>query len=364
MNNDFKTLLITKKEIRQALETNSFWKNAKNIPFTKSKANWLLQSNRINESDICGLVGFESEVMIAFIYFVPDYIKVGAKEKKIYWCRRWWIADAYKNSVLATYMMNEAVNAVNKQVLIKYIGKEVEEFYDKQPFTKFSERERYFILFNMDASLLINKISFLRYFKPIVKVLERISGWFIRKMNQRKVSKTVSQLTYEYLSVLDDETWSFIENKCQDDLVPKTKEYISWQLSNDQYTITPVGDRFPYHCLIASASEQLHHVNLSIKKGKEIIGFLSFLVRGNEFIVKYFVADNEYMNDCMDALMDNFVQTNTNIIHTENSVLGKKMLERFTSFYTDKRILHAFAHNDIENNFDNISVYDRDGHFA
>ncbi|WP_299241426.1 hypothetical protein [uncultured Aquimarina sp.] len=364
MNSDFKTLLITKKEIREALDKNTFWKNAKNVPFTKSKANWLLQNSRIEENDICGLIGYEDEVMIAFIYFIPDYIKTSAGEKKIYWCRRWWVADAYKNSILATYMMNEAVNAVDKQVLIKYIGKEVEEFYDKQPFTKFSERERFFILFNADANLLISKITVLKYAKPIAKYLERISGWWIQKINRKKISKTVSGLSYEYLSSLDQETWEFLENKCKNDLIPKTKEYVNWQLSNNQYAITPVINRFPYHCLIASASEQLHHINLSVKKEKEIIGFLSFLVRGNEFNVKYFVAKEGYMDECVSALMDNFIKTNTNIIHTENTVLGKKISEKFSNFYSDKRILYAFAHNDIENNFENVSLYDRDGHFA
>ncbi len=364
MNNDFKTLLITKQEIRKALDGNTFWKNTKNIPFTKSKAHWLLNNVRIEENDICGLLGYENELLIAFIYFIPDYIQTNDGRKKIYWCRRWWVADTYKNSILATYMMNEAVNAVNNQVLIKFIGKEVEEYYDKQSFTKFSKRERYFILFNADANLLIDKIKYLKYVKPLAKVLENISEWWITSNNRKKVYKNIADLQYEYLSYIDETTWNFIEQKCKNDLVPKSKEYLNWQLSNDQYTITPINGKFPFYCLVASASSQLFHINLTVKRNDQIIGFLSFLIRGNEFNVKYFVVEEEGYELCLDVLMDNFIKTKTNIIHTENELLGNRIQQKFKTFYSDKRVLYAFAHNDIKNDFKKVCINDRDGHFA
>ncbi|MDY8136283.1 hypothetical protein [Aquimarina sp. 2201CG5-10] len=365
MSKDFRTIQVTKSDLEEALKNNTFWsKKASFIPFTKSKAQWLLDNPRMDKSDVCAVIGYEGDEMVAFVYQVPDWIKTSQGNKKVYWCRRWWVADRYKNSVLATFVMNEAVTAVDNQVLIKFLGKEVEEFYTKQPYTNFSERIRYFILFSVDADLLVSKIKLFRFFRYPIKTLDVWSKKIVQIFNNLKLKKFTKNLVYEYITKIDEPTWQFIEEACKNDCIIKDATYISWQIRNDQYTQTPIENRYPFKCLIAGASYRIYSTSFKVLLDNKIIGFISAIVRGNEFDIKYFIASDGHYDICIAALIENFNRSGANTIHTENETLGKKIVKQYTSIYTDKRKLNALAHNDIDFDFKQVTVYDQDGHFA
>lgn len=364
MSKELKTIQVTKSDLAVALQNNQYWSLGKDIPFTKSKAKWLLDNPRMEKDDVCAIIGYEGDDVVAFVYLVPDLMQTQGGDQKVFWCRRWWVAPSYKNSVLATYIMNEAVTVAGNNVLIKFLGKEVIDFYKKQPYVEFANRVRYFIVFNLDANLITSKVTALKTFKPIFKVTENISGKLISFFNNRKAKRNTSRLTYEYLAAIDNYTWEFLEPKLSNDLTPKTVEFVNWQISNDQYTITTVANKFPYKDLIAGSSFQIFHVNFNIILEQQIIGFVSVLVRANEFNVKYFITEDQHFDLCVDALIENFIKTKTNTIHTENQKLGEKLLERYKSVYADKRTLYGLVHKDIAANITDFGMEDQDGHFA
>jgi len=364
MSEGFRTIQVTKSILREALKDNLYWKNTKVVPFSKNKAHWLLQNTRIEENDLCAVLGYENDELVSFVYMVPDWLKTEQGNKKIYWCRRWWIIDKYRDSVLPTYTMNEAVLATNNQVIIKYLGREVVEFYKKQPYANFSPRTRYIILFSLNVDLLVSKVNRLASFRVFLKPLESISLSFINTLNNFKIKRNIKDLKCNYSSIINDSIWDFISETCKKDIIPKSKEYINWQLSEEQYTQTSKLNELPYSCLIASISNNIYPKTFSIYKENKIIGFVSFLVRSKEFEIKYFIASDKYFDKCLDVLMDHFIKADTDTLLTENDTLGKHIQERYYSVYTNKRELNALAHRDINFDFTNLKIYDRDGHFA
>ncbi len=364
MSKDLKILPLTKKVLREAIDNNTYWKDS-TVPLPKSKALWLISNDRIEEDDYCGVLGFENDKMISFIYMLPDFIALHNNEiKKIYWMILWWVDDQYENTVLGTYIYNEAINLADKQVIIKSYAEKVNDFYAKQPFEVLTSRLRYTIFFSLDSSILIGRFSFLKHFKFLIDKTNIFVSAAIRFLNKRRLRSAVKQLTYDYITQLDNQTWEFIAPLCKHDLIHKTKEYVNWQISTVQYTQIPIGKRYPYQSLQVGNGKNIHIHNVKIISNETLVGFLSFTINHKEFNVKYFLVDEDKNYDiCVEALIDHFISIQASFIFTDDTRLYKAIHDKFRTLYTYKVLKKALAHKETQLDFNKLTLYNRDGHF-
>ncbi|WP_298555601.1 hypothetical protein [uncultured Algibacter sp.] len=361
---DLEIITLTKALLKEAVDNNTYWGyQSKNIPFSKSKAKWLLENDRIENDDVCAILGYEKQDIVAFIYMIPDLINTPQGIKKVFWSRRWWIADKYKDTILSTYTRSLSFKAIKNQAIIKYIGQETIPYYEKQPFTKFSKRNKHIIVFSLDSELLLNNIRKLRTVKPLVKLISSLSYNFTAIINKFKNKKRVKGLTYEYISFIDNHSWKYIEPFLKNDLVVKTPVYINWQIDNSQYTQVKNKYKSSHYCLINSSTSNIYNLNFLVKK-ETIIGFISILVRNTEFHIRYFITSEDNYDYCVDALMDNFILAKATIIHTENDKLGRSLNRRYFSTHTKKREIFTLVHKDVNLETKNIHITDQDGNFA
>ncbi|TYP75159.1 hypothetical protein [Aquimarina intermedia] len=355
---------FTKKDIILAVVDGSFLQNNIDIPFTPAKAAWLVQNSRAEEGDILAVLAYSDHRLISYVALVPDYIQdANGNTAKVSWCNRWWIAHDYKDSILATYTMTEALKSVGNQVVIKFLGKEVEGYYQKQPFATFAERYRYYFIFSLDTDLVIMKFPMLKKFRTMLSWVDSFSKSVTAFINSRKIKETIEPLKYNYISRLDNELWSALAPYLTKDLVPKTKELINWQISNSQYQRTPVANKYPYHCLIASAANQIFNLSFTVKNKNRFLGFISVLVRNKEYNVKYFIPFDGCFEECFGALIENFYSVGTSMLYTENEMLAAAIKERLTTTFIDERKLYALKHNQVALDLSPVVVQDHDGHY-
>ncbi|WP_010179257.1 hypothetical protein [Aquimarina agarilytica] len=363
MSKDLRIVPVTKAELRKAVEKNTYWETSM-VPIPKSKAIWLLSNTRIEEEDYCGVFGFEGDKMVAFIYMFPDLFNFGKQIEKGYWELLWWVDHAYKDTVLGTYIFNEALNLANKKVIVKSYAESVNDFYEKQAFKLIQSRLRHTIFFSLDTNILLGRFSFLKYFKLILKGADKLVGALVNKLNKLKAKKRTATLEYHYLNKLDQATWEFIKPLCQNDLVHKTKEYIDWQLDNSQYTQIPVVNKFKQHSLQVGIGHNIRIHKVKIVQDETIIGFISYVINHKEFNIKYFlVSDQSNYDKCVDALIAHFTQSGMNFIFTDDTELSNNINKRFTTIFTYKIAKKALAHDSIEFGNEALKIYNRDGHF-
>lgn len=364
MSEELEIVGLTKKMLRDFVINNTLWKTDL-APMPRSKAIWLISNERISENDYCGVLAYEGKKMVAFIYMFPDLINNKTKEgKKAYWMIDWWVIDKYKDSILGTYIYNQAVKFAEKQVLIKGYTENVQEFYDKQPFTVIASRLRHTLFFSLDSSMLIGKFRFLKSVKFIIDGIDSIVGKTIRFINKKKLVNRTKQLKYDFINQLDNDTWSFIEPLCKDDLILKTFNYVNWQLDNNQYLQLPISKKTPYKNLQTGISNNIHIHNLKIISGDKIIGFLSYVINYNEFNVKYFLVEDEENYDlCVDALIENLIKSKRNFMFTDDTKLSDNIKKRYFSLFIHKVLKKGLAHNDTKIDNDSITMLNRDGHF-
>ncbi len=351
---------LTKKQLEEALEQNLYWgDDISLVPFSKSKARWLLKNERIKNDDVCAILSIENKNLVSFIFLIPDWIHTNNGMTKIFWSNRWWVHEKYKNSILSTYTQNFSLESTKNQVIIKFIGDDTIEYYKKQPFTEFSKKTRYIFVFGLEEQQILSRLSFLKFLTPLLKLISKSSNFLITKINANKTA--TKELQYKSVNVINDDEWRFIEKHTLNDLIPKSKNYINWQIDNSQYTNTK---STPYRCLVTSISRRIYNVNFFVIRNNEIIGFISSLVRDNEYITRYFLCDIENYNFCLDALMENFIKTQCIYLLVEDEGLGKKINNKFIKIYKNLKEQISLAHNDIDIDFKNKKVYQQDGHFA
>ncbi|MBQ4819553.1 hypothetical protein [Aquimarina sp. MMG016] len=364
MGKNLQVIGLTKKMLSEAIENNTYWKDELS-PMPKGKALWLVSNTRIQDDDYCGVLGFEDDKMISFIFMFPDF--ANAKDnmpKKVYWMISWWVHKSYKNTVLSTYIYNEAVNLSAKQVLIKSYAENVTTFYEKQPFKVVASRLRHTIFFSLDSSMLIGRFKFLKSFKFILDRIDAVVYSMVRWMNIARFKKNTKELSYDYINQIDNETWDFIEPLCKNDLIHKTKEYVNWQIDNSQYTQTPIATKHPYKALQTGISNNIHIHNLNVIKENKIIGFISYIINFNELNVKYFLVKDQNDYDlCVDALMENFAKVGTKFIFTDDTKLSDNITKRYKTIFTHKVEKKGLAHNETILDFDSLEMLNRDGHF-
>ncbi|WP_108868380.1 hypothetical protein [Aquimarina aquimarini] len=362
MNENLEIVALTKKMLREGIEKNTYWIGAL-APLPKSKALWLISNSRIEEEEYCGVIGYADKKMISFVFMFPDLLNTPEKNK-VYWMISWWVDKKFKDTILGTYIYNEAVNLTGKQVLIKSYAENVTTFYKKQPFTVIASRLRHTIFFSLDASMLIGRFKFLKSFKFILDRVDATVASVIRLINRSKVRNKTKSLTYNYMYQLDDITWEFVAPLCKNDLIYKTKEYVNWQINPSQYMQTPISAKHPYTSLQTGVSNNIYIHNVAIIKENQIIGFLSYIINYNEFNVKYFLVKEEVHYDtCIDALIENFIQKKAKFIFTDDTKLSDAITKRYTTIFTHRVMKKGLAHNETNLNFENSNMLNRDGHF-
>lgn len=365
MDNKLQTIFLTKKELRNAIEENLFWKeDFATSPFSKNKAIWILSNDRIEEDDYCTMLALNGEELIACVNLVPDlfHLKDGIKEK-LYWMTLWWVKETYKKTVIGTYLYNEAIRKVDNKIVGKAYAESANEFYKKQPFKNILSRKRFTIFFCADSKNIINKLPSLKRLKPFLFIAERLSFMVIKFLNSSKIKGLTKDLVFEYISQLDNDTWQFVESFCKNDLIYKTKEYINWQIDSNQYIKTPISKKSSTNSPYNGMAENIAITTLKVKKGEEVIGVISFLIINKEANIKYFIASEKHEKRVIAVLIEHLLKLGVNFLFTDSSVVAENISKNFKTFYTFSINKNAIAHNDIASSFGSHQLRERDGHF-
>ena len=171
-------------------------------------------------------------------------------------------------------------------------------------------------------------------------------------------------LTYEYCNELDDETWQFISQKCQNEFTVKSENYVNWLIDNSQYTQTPIHEKFRFTYSTTGYSSNIFSYSVKIFEGENLVGFLSYVLNGIEFNLKFFIYNEDtHEEKCLAALMEHYLKSKASYIITDDSKLANQIKKQYKPVFTYQIQKKAIAHKNLKLNFENINLTDRDGRF-
>ncbi len=362
MSKKVKVNLLTKKDLREAVLNSTYWGPEKNAPISKNRASWIESSPRLNDKDYCLLIGLEDDKMIAFVYMLPDLLN-DVERTRVYWMIEWWVVPEYQNSVLSTYIFTEGLRLAGNNILIKFYAEHIKPFYDKQPFTELHSRIRHTVFFGLNPDLITRKIKLTKYVKPLVNCGDSIVSYAYRKINKRIAYKVGADLQFEYFNEIDSVSAKWILEHCKDDIISKTKDYINWQLSPEQYITTPIFDNVYEKVQLRDYAAVIGLYNFTVIQNKKIIGFISFSNHGGEVYLKYFISAANYMNQNISALMQHLVKLKISHIFTDNEEVGKLVKDFYKTTFVHKVKKVALMNNALIDKTKGLVLKEQDGNF-
>ncbi|NER16882.1 hypothetical protein [Spongiivirga citrea] len=362
MGKNVKVDILTKRDLRQAVANSTYWGPGKNAPISKNRACWILESPRLKEDDYCLLVGLENDKMIAFVYMLPDILN-DPNRTKVYWMIEWWVVPAYQNSVLSTYIFMEGMRLAGDNILIKFYAEHIKHFYDKQPFSELHTRMRHAVFFGLNPDLVVRKIKFAKYAKFLVKAIDRLISSRNRKLNKKKAISQGGNLKFEYINQLDREIEEWLISNCEDDLILKTKDYLNWQFSTDQYLTTPLFDKVYEKVQLRDYAPVMDLHTFKVISEGDLIGFICFSDHGGEIYLKYFVSNEQNFDTNLSALMLHLIKLKTSHIFTDNELVGEALTKNYKTTFTHKVKKVALAHNAIIEKTKGLILKEQDGNY-
>lgn len=363
MSENIEVKVYNKSQLRTLVETNEFWKEQGSIVISKNKVQWMLQSPRIEDEDICLMIGLADEKFVAFIHVIADDLNT-KPSSKVYWMNEWWVQKEYQDTILGMYMYNDALKQMDFKVLVKSNAESANEFYRKQAFTSILTRERFTIFFSLNADSIIVKFPFLKSVRTVIRLFEAFSFKVINSWNKAKLKGKTRNLSYEYLNEIDANTWEFCKNFLEDDLIKKDKEYLSWQLSSAQYVSAPRYDKIYNSSRIGGTNSVVEIKTFTVYAESNIVAFISLLSFGNEAYVKYFLTSDDNFNLAVNALIENCIAMKRSYIFTDNDKLAKHISDNFAKVFMYNVKKTAWGHNTIASKIDGLKTKEQDGQFV
>jgi hypothetical protein len=339
MNKDIKVVSFTKNGLKKAMDENLFWKHEPS-PFSRHKATWITNNQRIADDDACVVVGFDKEKVISYIWIISDLFQTRKNNyEKKYWFSDWGLDDAYRDTGIAALVFFKACKLINNQVFISAYSNSAGEFYDKLgQFKPFGSRINYFLFFALDEKMIIRKFKKLKPFAFGVHLLNWVISLLFRPVNWVRANKRLKNTESVQIDQLDNDTWEFIKERSKGDLVEKTKDHVNWQIDNEPY-IPDTAHIRPDTCT----------ENIQILAENKIVGFLSYIKTDDSFEIKYFIplSKNE-LNLCADVLVQHLIRSKAKYISTYNKDLAQTIKDRYLIAYLHKDHRKAIVHKQVE----------------
>lgn len=355
---------FTKKELLDNINNSSFFNHNGLLAVSKQKINWILDNNRIEDTDYCLLIAKDSGKLASYVFLIPDLIKTKqAKFVKFHWMYSWWLSAKYEKTIIGSYLYNEAIKLTDNKVLIESYTENTVDFYSKQPYYSISDRLRYTCLFRLDENILIDQYKFLKPIKKLVQLFDSFLHFFTKKINSKRVEKSTNDLKYEYISSLNLQTWNFISPFLVNDITYKTKEYVNWQLSTKQYVNTPIQKKIKNNSVIKGFAFDIKIVTYNVYLSNEIIGFVSYLKTNYTVYLKYFVSKEGYENKVADSLIEHLLIHNIKSLYTDDSKVAIRIKSKYITIYNYSISKKALAHTSFKDSLAGLTLSESDGNF-
>lgn len=360
---DLKIISFTKKELKAAID-GAYYDHTYKIGLSKNKIYWLLNNERIADDDYCLVQAKDGDILAADIFMMPDIVRTKTGQQlKVYWMVNWWLHPAYEKTIIGSYIYSEASALAGHKVLIESYLENTKQFYDKQPYMTIADRTRFVIFFGIDEHLVVSKISALKPIKFFIKPFTKFTSYLIKTINKSKAKKRTQQLSYEYINNLNEATWQFIAPFLTEDITYKTKEYINWQLSAEQYLRTPISSKSLNDAVIKGTAQDIHNCSFSVYKLNVRIGFVSFVRIDKTIYLKYLISAEIDSHHVTNAFMEHLLHYKITSIYTDNENLSKHIHHTYMTIYTHTTTKKALAHKIIAEKLEDLTLSESDGNF-
>jgi hypothetical protein len=247
-------------DLKEALASNHFWR-ADPLPITRHRAAAQLHNPRADANDIVLLVCREGSRIVGYLGILPDRIFISGKSYKLGWLTGWWVDPRRASSGVGTALLFRGLNAYSQQIGVSGSSKAA---------GKVLTASRRFVS------------------------IDPLKGLDIELDNRTGVAgddEQISHLGFEYVSLIDAETESFIHRHHRRDLSRKEKADLDWIMTYPWVLSAPLKDMAGKRYYFSSVADRFYYLAVKVFAERTgLIGFFMLKVRDRKtsLVFSYF----------------------------------------------------------------------------
>jgi hypothetical protein len=288
----------TVTDLKTALESEDFWLTD-TLPITKHRALSYCRNPRANEDDPVLLVAYRDNQVIGYLGILPDKIFANDVDYKLGWLTSWWVDPACATAGVGTILLYTALNAYDQYVGVSGSSREARKALDaSQKFMAIESLRGLEIRLRLNISGNIRRnLPLMKIFPGVFKVVDSVMDEVVNLRNfiwQRR-NDPFRDLTFEYISAIDDQTGRFIQRHHQHDLTRKEKSDLSWIMNNPWILSAPHKDSTSKKYYFSSRADRFLYLGVKVFENQtEMIGFFLLKVRDDRMSILYSYCESRH----------------------------------------------------------------------
>ena len=324
---------FTVNGLKNAIETNEFWKGDGPIPITKYRARAHVRNPRSNPHDLSVMTMYLHDDMVGYLGVLPGKLYINDEIIPWGWLTCWWTNPDHSGKGIGMAIINKI-----HEVMEGRIG--------CSEFTALGKKAA-------EKSGLL---------KPLI-----IPGKIFHFDSENWTeSDILNEYSLEYISEVDGETDAFIEANRRNELCRKTGEELTWMIQNPWVLGAPFKDRTSKRIFFSSVSERFMYQAFKVfDSNNRLVSFVILRIRDNKIIVPYFYSTGEkaHIQAALEVILEHARAYNVVELKCHNDQILKAM--ESTQVPISKVENHNkycfFSHTIDLKNLEGLHVQDGDG---
>jgi GNAT superfamily N-acetyltransferase len=284
------------REIRQhqlqAYIDSTEYKTTKYVAISKHRALSHLRNPRVKPDDLVLVLIYEAGGMVAYLGVFADELHFSTGIERVGWLSCMWVNPIMRGKGIAKKLIQTVFEAWDYKILVTEFTPAAHGLYNRtEQFLDLAEPEgiRGYLRLNL-AYLLPKKDEKWNKWKPFLSCIDTLFNLpnYLRLKGRRSTSLESKGISFEYLSEIDAESWSFIQANKSKELMNRSREDLTWLVKNPWLLSSGLKDHNAKRYHFSATDTSFTFLNVKVYDDKlKMLGFLLISIRGKNMKVPY-----------------------------------------------------------------------------
>jgi hypothetical protein len=293
------------------------------------------------------LVAYQDKRVIGYLGILPDKIFGNCAASKIGWLTSWWIDPHCATTGVGAVLLFKALNAYRQNIGVSGGSRNARKVLHASRKFPVSTNLRGLdirLRFNVTKTVL-RKVPAMKIFRVFLRIFDVAMDEIVnlRKSLWEQRDNLGRNLTFEYISSIDEETDRFIQRHHQNDLTRKGKAELSWIMSYPWILSAPSKDSAAGRYYFSSLCTRFSYLGVKVfERNHALVGFFILKVRDNRTSVVYSYFEDRHAPSIAAAVVHHTLAMDAAVLSLYDERLVAGLSEIRFPFWSSKTASRGF----------------------
>jgi len=309
------------------------YKQSRYVPISKHRALSHIRNPRAKRDDLVLVLVYEEEEMVAYLGVFADDLHFTTQVKHVGWLSCMWVNPKMRGRGIAKKLINTVFEAWEYKILVTEFTPAAEGLYNKTgQFIDLAKPRgvRGYLRLNL-AYLLPKKDKKWNKWRPLLSLLDTL----FNIPNQLRLWAYKSAApTFEYLSEIDEESWTFVQRVRGKELMNRSRADLQWVVRSPWLISSGLKDYNAKRYHFSATDSSFTFLNIKVyDSNKKVVAFLIFSIRGKHLKIPYAYLEPTAIEAVMQVIWVHLIKLNLDMLTVFQPLLVDYINKHKTPFF-------------------------------